>query len=215
MAFADCIPAPLAGLAKPRETFSVSVEHELVSRALSGDGRAFQSLVQPHLPMLYRIAARACGNRALAEEAVQEALTLSYQKLGRYEPGTSLKSFLAAIAVRQAQTILRGERRRRAREDIAQAPEPIANPADALSAERLAIRVREALASMPKKRREVALLRLDGNLSYAEIAAAVGSTEGSARVLVHLAIKELRDRLTDFLPDLALDSPRIRESSDS
>jgi RNA polymerase sigma-70 factor (ECF subfamily) len=191
----------------------VTIEHELIDRALDGDGRAFQTLVQPHLGMLYRIAARACGDRALAEDAVQEALTIAYQKLGRYQPGTSLKAFLAAIAARQAQTLLRGERRRHARETVAEAPEPIAGPAEALNAERLAERIRGALASMPKKRREVALMRLDGDLSYAEIAANVGSTEGSARVLVHLALRELREKLLDVAPHAPAPATNSRESS--
>ncbi|HMJ13812.1 MAG TPA: sigma-70 family RNA polymerase sigma factor [Polyangiaceae bacterium] len=191
----------------------MTIEHELVSRALDGDGRAYQTLVQPHLGMLYRIATRACGDRALAEDAVQEALTIAYQKLGRYEPGTSLKAFLAAIAVRQAQTLLRGERRRHARETGADAPQAIAGPAEALSAERLAERVRNALAGMPKKRREVALMRLDGDLSYAEIAAQVGSTEGSARVLVHLALRELREKLLDVAPGAQARAAEAGESS--
>jgi len=189
-------PAPYG-----EKTHALSLEHELVSRALDGDGRAFASLVEPHLAVLYRIAYRACGDKALAEDAVQEALTLAYRKLGRYQPGTSLRAFLATIAARQAQTLLRGERRRRVREDASAEPEHLAGPVEILGAERLASRVREALAAMPKKRREVALLRLDGNMSYAEIAQAVGTTEGSARVLVHLALKELRDKLNDVLPD--------------
>lgn len=188
----------------PRRTAKkrkLSLEHELISRALDGDGRAFASLVEPHLGLLYRIALRACGDRAMAEDAVQEALTLAYRKLDRYQPGTSLRAFLATIAARQAQTLLRGERRRRAREDASAEPERMAGPAELLGAERLATRIRDALATMPKKRREVALLRLDGNMSYAEIAEAVGTTEGSARVLVHLALKELRETLEDLLPE--------------
>ena len=178
---------------------SLSTEQELVERALSGDGRAFADLVGGHLPMLYRIAARACGDRALAEDAVQEALSLAYERLHRYEVGTSLKSYLAAFVIRKAQTLLRSERRRKMREAESHAPLQLVGPAEATSAQRTAERVRAALASMPKKRREVALLRLDGALSYAEIAEAVGTTEGSARVLVHLAMKELRNRLADVL----------------
>ncbi len=176
---------------------TLSVEHELVARALDGDGRAFASLVEPHLSMLYRIAARACGSTTLAEDAVQEALTVAYQRLDRYQPGTSLKAFLAAIAVRKAHTLLRGERRRRVREEAADAPEHPAGPGELLDAGRTRARIRDVLAGMPKKRREVAMLRLDAGMSYEEIARTVGSTEGSARVLVHLALKELRDKLGD------------------
>jgi RNA polymerase sigma-70 factor (ECF subfamily) len=59
--------------------------------------------------------------------------------------------------------------------------------------------VRDALALLPEKRRAVAMLRLDAELSYAEIAQAVGTTEGSARVLVHMALKELREQLADLV----------------
>lgn len=193
-------PGALA-LAFPAQSYendrSVSVEEELIERALGGDGRAFATLVQPHLGMLYRIAARACGDRALAEDAVQEALTVVYQELRRYEPGTSLKAFLAAVAVKKAHTLLRSERRRRVREDASAAPEQLPGPAELVSAEQTAERIRVALAAMPKKRREVAVLRLDAGMSYEDIARTVGSTEGSARVLVHLALKELRERLGD------------------
>lgn len=180
---------------------TVSVEHALIRQALAGDGRAFASLVGPHLDMLYRIAARACGNPSLAEDAVQEALTLAYRRLGRYQPDTSLRAFLATFAVKQAQTLLRSERRRRAREETSAAPEPLPGPAELLQVERTARRVREVLAGLPKKRQEAALLRLDAGLSYGEIAAAIGTTEGSARVLVHYALTTLRESLEDVLDE--------------
>ena len=62
-------------------------------------------------------------------------------------------------------------------------------------------KVREALSSMPQKRREAALLRLDAGLSYRDIGAALGSTEGSARVLVHMALKDLKQRLSELLDE--------------
>jgi hypothetical protein len=37
------------------------------------------------------------------------------------------------------------------------------------------------------------------SLGYAEIAAAVGTTEGSARVLVHHALRDLHDKLRDLV----------------
>jgi RNA polymerase sigma-70 factor (ECF subfamily) len=191
----------LAMAAAPSEARTVSLEHELVARALDGDGQAFATLVEPHLPMLYRIAARACGERALAEDAVQEALALAHERLDRYTPGTSLRAYLATYAVRQAQTLVRGERRRRTRELVADPPQHLPGPAQMLEAQRAAARVRKALAEMPEKRRAVVMLRLDAGMSYAEIAEATGSSEGSARVLVHLALKELSAALADLISE--------------
>ena len=177
----------------------LSVEHELLRRALAGDGRAFQSLVEPHLGMLYRIASRACGDRTLSEDAVQEALTIAFTRLAHYQAGTSLKAFLASIAVKRARTLLRSERRRRGYEERSSTTERVPEPTELLETEQSARAIRAALEAMPDKRREVALLRLDGNLSYAEIAASLGTTEGSARVLAHLAMNDLKIRLGALL----------------
>ncbi|MCA9626850.1 MAG: RNA polymerase sigma factor [Myxococcales bacterium] len=176
----------------------VSLEAELVGRALDGDGQAFATLVRPHLGLMFRLAMRACRSEAIAEDAVQESLTIAFKELHRYTPGTSLKAFLTSIAIKRAHTLFRGERRRKTREDASAEPERAASPLELLSAERTALMVREALAAMPEKRREAAMMRLDGNLSYAEIADAIGSTEGSARVLVHLALKELKQKLAEI-----------------
>ncbi len=201
------LPSP-AVAAQETAAPRMSVEAELCARALGGDGHAFRALVEPHLGMLYRVAARAArGDGALAEDAVQETLTLAFQQLGRYTPDTSFKSFLAAIAVRRALTLRRAEGRRVQREEQAEPPAGTESP-EALSAARAtAERVTEALAQLPKKRREAALLRLDAGLGYAEIARLIGSTEGSARVLVHLALTELRAKLADLLPATPGGSP--------
>ena len=189
-----------AGQLDHRSTPSES-ERRTIEAALHGDGLAFRRLVEPHLPMLLRIAMRVGGNRALAEDAVQETLTLSYKRLLSYRHEASFKAFLAAIAARQAHTLARTERRRAKREHQAAAPERSATPEQELHGAAAARSVRAALAAMPEKRRAAALLRLDAGLSYREIAEALDSTEGSARVLVHKALKELRERLADLIED--------------
>ena len=106
---------------------------------------------------------------------------------------------MAGIAAKKAHTLARGERRRKYREDASMAPALPSDPGQDLQAVRTARAIREALLAMPDKRREAALLRLDGGLSYREIAEALDSTEGSARVLVHKALSELRKQLGDCL----------------
>jgi RNA polymerase sigma-70 factor, ECF subfamily len=166
-----------------------------VERARTGDAAAFAALVKPHLGLLYRIAARAAGNPALAEDAVQEALALVHRRLHRFRAGASFKAFVAAIAAKRARTLLRSERRRKAREVLDSRNDAPPTPADWAAASDMARTVSSVLAALPAKRQRVLLLRLDGGLSYEEIAQTVGTTEGSARVLVHLALRELEERL--------------------
>ncbi len=196
-------PSPSRAVASPFAARQQRQELITLQRALEGDGQAFAALVSPHLARLHRVAQRACGDPVLAEDAVQEALTLVYERLARYRPGTSFKAFVTAIAVKRAHSLMRSERRRRDRERASARPATWAAADARLDAERAAVRVREALAAMPEKRREVAILRLDGGLSYAEIAEATGTTAGSARVLVHKAVKQLRGLLADVLGDRA------------
>jgi len=174
-------------------------EAALLSAALDGNGRAFAGLVREHLPMMYRLAMRGCSNPTLAEDAVQEALEIAYAKLGKYRAGTSLKAFLASIVVKRTHTLLRAEKRRRAREDASVTPQGLATPLEQVEAADLSKRIERVLADMPKKRRMAAMLRLDGGLDYGEIANTLGTSEGSARVLVHLALKELKAGLKSYL----------------
>ena len=177
----------------------LSGEQRLLSAAIDGDGRAFADLVRPHLPMMYRLALRGCGQPALAEDAVQEALTVAYGKLGRYRAGTSMRAYLATIVIKRTHTLLRSERRRRHREEISVAPSLSATPLQHAEATALGRRIRGVLATMPKKRRAAVMLRLDGGMDYAEISRALGTSEGSVRVLVHLALKELKSGLETYL----------------
>ncbi|MEC9466910.1 MAG: sigma-70 family RNA polymerase sigma factor [Myxococcota bacterium] len=173
-----------------------SPELDLLSRAQAGDGCAYRSLVEPHLEALYRVAARMSGCPTLAEDAVQETLTLAYERLGDFRPEAPFRAYLMAIAVKRAKTLARSERRRLVRERKSAEPHTHASPEESLTGRRSAVVVRAALMAMPEKRRRAAVLRLDAGLSYREIAEVMGSSEGSARVLVHMALKELKTALT-------------------
>lgn len=182
---------------------AAALESERLGRALAGDGRAFCELVEPHLAVMFRVASRVSGSRAAAEDAVQEALTIVYQRLGSYRAGTSLRAFLAAIAARQAETLLRSERRRKRREGAIEHAAAAPSPAESFEANATAQALRSALLALPEKRRAVALLRFDAGLSYAEIAQALGTSEASAKSLAHLATVALRAALAQLDPNVS------------
>jgi RNA polymerase sigma-70 factor (ECF subfamily) len=190
----------------------ITLESRRLKAARTGDGGAFADLVRPHLSVMLRVAARAGGNRALAEDAVQETLGLAYERLGRYRAGSSFRAWLLAMVSRRAWTLRRAEARRRDRELKVAPPERASSPEQAMRAVQCGERIAEMLETMPEKRRRAAVLRLDGGLSYAEIGAALETSEGSARVLVHMAVKTLRAALSDLVEqgvsDDAEDPPR-------
>lgn len=182
----------VAGIIQSEFPADLERERRLVQRALGGDGRAFAELVEPHLDRCFRLAVRSCGDRALGEEAVQEALTLAHRDLARYEPGTSLRGWLCALAMRSAATLARSERRRNARELAAVPPERLHSAEAILQARELSRSVDLALAGLSEKRREAALLRYDGGLNSREIAEVMGISDAAVRQLLSEATKVLR-----------------------
>ena len=55
--------------------------------------------------------------------------------------------------------------------------------------------MRGALAELPDKQRRCVLLRIDAELSFREIGAAVGCSEGSVKTHYSRAVHTLRDAL--------------------
>ena len=69
-------------------------------------------------------------------------------------------------------------------------PEPAA--LEGLERAERELRVRRAVLHLPHRQREVLTLRIDAELPFAEIAAALGVTENAAKVSFHHAVRRLR-----------------------
>ena len=59
------------------------------------------------------------------------------------------------------------------------------------------LRLREAVQTLSPMQRSIFTLRVTEGLSYKEIAMAVGSTEGAARVHYHNAMRIIREKIDD------------------
>lgn len=66
------------------------------------------------------------------------------------------------------------------------------DPGAAILDEEELSRLLAAIADLPDERRQAIILRFVACLPHSEIADALGRTEGSARVLVHRTLAELR-----------------------
>ena len=131
--------------------------------------------------------ALACGSYPAAEDAVQEALVRAWIRSERGERFESLPSWVAAVALNQTRSgWRRAAAERRARRRLVGAGEVAAPPSEDH------VEVARALAALPRREREVAVLRYLLGFDTKETASALAIGEGTvksslARARAHLA----------------------------
>ena len=148
-----------------------------------------------HAPSLARFAI-SLGQRTDVDEVVQDTFVRAFGSLHSFRADSSLRTWLFTIERRLILDRRRSERRRR--DDTSVDDTDAATEFDALDeivAEEAESRVRKAVDQLSRLQKEVFLLRVNEGLSYKEIAAVVGSTEGAARVHYHNAMRAVKESL--------------------
>src|SRR6266849_4251702 len=166
---------------------------ELLEAFKSGDHRAFEVLVRRYQRPVLAIARRFATDQDDAEDLAQRAFINAAQRAGGWRGG-SFKSWLFRIVVNLAKNHVRDtarfDRSEAAAEQEAAPTESSAHERLELAEEREALR--GAVAKLPRRQREVLLLRIDGDLPFAEIAATLEITEVNAKVNFHHAVQKLK-----------------------
>jgi len=168
-------------------------DHELASAYRAGDERAAAELVRRHAPALGRYLYSSGAVPDEIDDLVQETLFRAFRRLDGWRGEASFRSWVFAIGG----NVLRDEfRRRKGRQvlsledrDLPDRADPDADLAAAETQEGL----RCGIAALPRLQREVFLLRTQQGSGYTEIAAALGTTPGAARVHYHHAVKRLKE----------------------
>ncbi|MGW0039246.1 RNA polymerase sigma factor [Gordonia sp. NPDC003376] len=168
-------------------------EAELLARAQTGDAAAFTELVGAHRDRMWAICLRTTGNRTDAEDALQEALVAAWRALPRFRGDARLSTWLFRIASNAA---LAQIRKRSDADDI----DDVDFSADVDIAGQIVVadRIADALAQVPDAYRATFVLRVYGDLSYADIAEA----QGIGLQTVRSRISRARTILADLLADL-------------
>jgi RNA polymerase sigma factor (sigma-70 family) len=153
---------------------------------------AFETLVRRHVSLVYSVALRQVGNPAQAEEVTQAVFLILARKAARLRPDTVLAAWLHETARFASASFLRGESRRRRREQEAymqsQLQESSTNPAW----EQLAPLLDEAIGQLGRADRNAVVLRFFQNKSAREIAAALNVHESAAQKRLNRAVEKLR-----------------------
>jgi RNA polymerase sigma-70 factor (ECF subfamily) len=166
-------------------------DRELVDRTLAGEIAAFETLVERHRAVVYRVAARTVGS-ADAEDVSQDAFLRAYHRLGSFRGEAPFRAWLLRIAHNAA---LNQQARR--------TPEPVdpltvegrseggRTPAERLEDRERRKRLETKVRLLSPAHRMVLILRDIEGLSYEEIAQVSETPLGSVKARIHRARGEL------------------------
>lgn len=211
----ECNPVPLQGIAWadlgwPPEAVRGSTEVMdeasdqparfeedvlLMMRVKAGDEPALRQLIERWQNPLINFFYRSLSSRADAEDLAQAVFIKLHGAAGRYEPTARFSTYLFHIARR----VLLNEYRRRGRKPLHLfAPEELPNPA-APDPEHSLLELEEifqrGLAQMPENHRTAILLLKQQELSYAEIAGVMETSESLIKTWIFRARQLLKEEL--------------------
>jgi RNA polymerase sigma-70 factor (sigma-E family) len=145
--------------------------------------------VRVRLPALLRYAAVVTGERALAEDVVQEVLARAHSRWSHISRIEHPEAYLKKMIVNE---YLSWRRRWSRVQPVESVPMPLPDVADHASQHADREGLRAELARLPRHQRAVLVLRYYEDLSDAQIAEILGCSQGTVRGHASRALAKLR-----------------------
>lgn len=166
-----------------------------IQRALSGDPKGFEELVDRYSGVIFSLAFRMLGHREDAEEAVQEVFLRAYRALDTFKVGQRFHPWIYTIAVNHLRTVARRRVGRR-RDQTSSYDDGISgeytelryeSPSVAVMRKEAEEAVNEAIGKLKPKYREAFVLFEISELPIAEIADILGVPENTVKTRLRRA----------------------------
>jgi RNA polymerase sigma-70 factor (ECF subfamily) len=167
-------------------------DNELMEDVKKGKAEKMAVLFEKHHVSLFNFFMRLTGNRNISEDLVQEVFMRMLKYRSTYQGRSKFTFWMYQIARNAHIDFLRKKKNTLPLDE--QWSEPItseASPAEKLEGGQEVQLMRQALAQLPLKKREVLILSRYQNLKYKEIAELMDCHIGTVKAHVHRAIKEL------------------------
>jgi RNA polymerase sigma factor (sigma-70 family) len=162
--------------------------------ARKGNQSAFRDLVRCHLDLVFATALRKTGDAGAAEEIAQNVFAALARKAWTFAPDDSLPAWLYKTALLESKHWVRGELRRRRRENAAAELGTTMKTTDERGAfSALVPLLDEALLSLREKDRAALLLRFYEKQSLRGVGASLRVSEDTAQKRVAAALERLSE----------------------
>ncbi|WP_044900621.1 RNA polymerase sigma factor [Myxococcus stipitatus] len=179
----------------------------------AGDARAFEALVRRHRTPVFNFILRFVGQRARAEDVLQETWLKVVRSAGEYQAKARFTTWVYTIArnlcvdsarkesYRQAASLespVKGENGEEGRALADALPDSGASPERGAFNARLRPLLERALATLPEEQREVFILREYSGIPFKDIAEVTGVSENTVKSRMRYALDGLRRRLAEL-----------------
>lgn len=192
----------------------MAADEILVEHYLAGDRDAFRQLVERHTPALFNLAFRLTRDREEAADITQEAFRRAFEALPNSRTDLPFKPWLFQIAVNLCRDWAKRQRplsladlsrepdEGEEREDAAErVPDTQPLPIALVEAEETRQALHRAIETLPPAYRAAIVLRYMEDMSYQDIAVALGLPLNTVRTHLARAKKALHVRLKAELGD--------------
>lgn len=153
-------------------------------------------------PSLHRAAWRMTGDASAAEDLAQETLIVAMRTWNTFQGRSSRSTWLHGILIQLTRKHFRSLARFRRRIEryvgLSGKTETQPDSAEAVASEEWRQSIWSQVQTLPRHQAEAITLRYGQQLTYDEIAAAVGCAVGTAKSRVHEGIKRLRQMNHDI-----------------
>ena len=171
-----------------------------VARARAGDREAWGELYRQFAGPLFRFCRRVLPTREDAEDAAMDVFVKLRSKLGQYDPERPFTAWLYKVAANHCWDLLRRRKTRQGLETEEAETLPLEHPdpgqLDQMISQQSSQGVRQALERLSDRARLALVLRYYAEMSYEEIAEALGLRRAFVGVVLLRARHELRAALT-------------------
>lgn len=173
-------------------------ENEVIKTVLSGNTRAFETLVNTYSKTVYNLALRMTGSPEDAADMTQETFIKAFKSLNTFRGDSKFSVWLYRIASNVCLDFLRSKSKKQEvsltaeeEDEELDIPDLSSLPEEKLMRSLTKDAVRRGLEALPEEYRSILILREINGLSYGEIGEVLSLEEGTVKSRIFRARKKL------------------------